>query len=191
MKVVAFNGSSRTDGNTAMMTRWVFDELEAEGIETELIQGFATKINPCIACYKCTEKKDRRCQVPGDLANDFIAKMAEADGIILASPVYFSDATPQMRALIDRCGFVGRANGGMFRRKVGAAIVAARRGGAIHTFDTLNHFFLISEMIVPGSSYWNMGFGLQKGDVEKDQEAKATMQTLGKHMAWLMKKIAD
>ena len=191
MKVVAFNGSSRKDGNTAMMIRWVFEELEAEGVETELIQGLTNKINPCIACYKCGQAKDRRCQVEGDQANQYIAKMAEADGIILGSPVYFANATPQIRALIDRCGFVGRANGGMFRRKVGAAVVVARRAGMVNTFNTLNHFFFISEMIVPGSSYWNLGHGLNKGDVEKDQEAQATMRTLGQSMAWLMKKIAD
>ncbi len=190
MKVIAFNGSSRKDGNTAIMIRWVFGELEKEGIGTELYQMKGKKINGCIACFKCMQNKDQRCSVEKDIVNECIEKMLEADGVILASPVYFADVTPQIKSLMDRSGMVGIANGGMFRRKVGASVVAARRGGAIHTFDSLNHFFFINQMIVPGSSYWNMGFGLQPGDVEKDEEAKGTMVTLGQNMAWLLKKIA-
>jgi len=190
MKVIAFNGSSRKDGNTAIMIRWVFGELEKEGIGTELYQMKGKKINGCIACFKCMQNKDQRCSVEKDVVNECIEKMLEADGVILASPVYFADLTPQIKSLMDLSGMVGIANGGMFRRKVGASVVAARRGGAIHTFDSLNHFFFISQMIVPGSSYWNMGFGLQPGDVEKDEEAKGTMVTLGQNMAWLLKKIA-
>ena len=189
MKVIAFNGSARKDGNTATMVRWVFEELEKEGIETELYQMKGKKINGCIACFKCMQNLDQRCSVDNDVVNECIEKMLEADGIILASPVYFADVTPQIKALMDRSGMVGIANGSMFRRKVGASVVAARRGGAIHTFDSLNHFFFISQMIVPGSSYWNMGFGLQPGDVEQDEEAKGTMVTLGQNMAWLLKKI--
>jgi multimeric flavodoxin WrbA len=190
MKVIGFNGSSRKDGNTAIMINWVFEELEKEGIETELYQMHGKQIDGCIACNKCFKNRDQRCSVDTDVLNECIEKMVEADAIILASPVYFSDVTPQIKALMDRAGLVGLANGGMWRRKVGASVVAARRGGAIHTFDSLNHFFFISEMIVPGSSYWNMGFGLGVGEVEKDDEAKRTMNTLGKHMAWLLKKIA-
>lgn len=191
MKVIAFNGSSRKDGNTAIMIRWVFGELEKEGIGTELYQMKGKKINGCIACFKCMQNKNQRCSVEKDVINECIEKMLEADGVILASPVYFADVTPQIKSLMDRSGMVGIANGGMFRRKVGASVVAARRGGAIHTFDSLNHFFFINQMIVPGSSYWNMGFGLQPGDVEKDEEAKGTMVTLGQNMAWLLKKIVD
>ena len=190
MKVIGFNGSARKDGNTATMIRWVFEELEKEGIETELYQMKGKKINGCIACFKCMQNKNQRCSVEKDVINECIEKMLEADGVILASPVYFADVTPQIKSLMDRSGMVGIANGGMFRRKVGASVVAARRGGAIHTFDSLNHFFFISQMIVPGSSYWNMGFGLQPGEVEKDEEAKGTMVTLGQNMAWLLKKIA-
>ena len=115
--------------------------------------------------------------------------MAAANGIILGSPTYFSMMTSEMKALIDRSGFVGRANGDLFKRKVGAAVVAVRRAGGIPTFDAINHFFLISQMIVPGSSYWNVGIGLAKGDVEKDEEGLKTMDDLGKNMAWLLKKI--
>ena len=117
--------------------------------------------------------------------------MLEADGIILASPTYFTDVSTEMKALIDRAGFVAKANQDMFRRKVGASVVAVRRAGAIHAFDTMNHFFFISQMIVPGSSYWNIGLGLAPGDVETDDEGIMTMQTLGSNMAWLMKKINE
>jgi len=115
--------------------------------------------------------------------------MIEADGILLASPTYFADVTAEMKAFIDRCGMIGKANGDLFQRKVGAAIISVRRGGAIHAFDTINHFFLISQMIIPGSSYWNMGLGGNPGDVESDEEGLATMELLGHNMAWLLKKI--
>jgi len=189
MKVIAFNGSARKDGNTAILVNTVFKELKKAGIETEMVQLSGKKIRGCIACGKCYEKKDKRCVVTNDILNDCIEKMVAADGIILASPTYFTDVSTEMKALIDRAGYVARANDHMFQRKVGAAVVAARRAGAIHTFDTLNHFFLISQMVVPGSSYWNIVMGLAPGDVKKDKEGLATMKTLGTNMAWLMKKL--
>jgi multimeric flavodoxin WrbA len=189
MKVVAFNGSARKDGNTAILINYVLAELRKEGIETEMVQLAGQKIHGCIACYQCLKNKDQQCAVKDDVANDCIKKMIVADGIILGSPTYFSGVTTEMKALIDRSGFVARANGDMFKRKVGAAVVAVRRGGEIHAFDSINHFFLIEQMIVPGSIYWNMGFGLQKGDVEKDEEGIRTMKVLGQNMAWVMKKI--
>ena len=189
MKVIAFNGSARKDGNTAILVNTVFKELKKAGIETEMVQLSGKKIRGCIACGKCYENKDKRCVVTNDILNDCIEKMVAADGIILASPTYFTDVSSEMKALIDRAGYVARANDHMFQHKVGAAVVAARRAGAIHTFDTLNHFFLISQMIVPGSSYWNIGMGLAPGDVKKDKEGLATMKTLGTNMAWLMKKL--
>ncbi len=188
MKVVAFNGSARTDGNTAVLIRRVFEELGKAGIETELYQLAGRKIHGCAACYKCVENRDGRCAVDDDVANECIAKMVEADGIILGSPTYFADVTTEMKALIDRAGFVARANPGLLRRKVGAAVVAVRRAGSIHAFDTLNHFFLISEMIVPGSTYWNLGIGRGKGEVADDEEGMETMAVLGAHMAWLLEK---
>jgi multimeric flavodoxin WrbA len=189
MKVVAFNGSARKDGNTAILVRQVFAELEAEGIETELVQLAGQIIRGCTACGGCRENKNRRCAVEGDIINDCIAKMLAADGIIIASPTYFADLTSETKALIDRAGYVARANGDMLKRKVGAAVVAARRTGAIHAFDSINHFFLIGQMIVPGSSYWNIGIGRAKGDVENDEEGLKTMQTLGQNIAWLLKKL--
>ena len=191
MKVVAFNGSARKNGNTAILIRKVFAELEAEGIETELVQLAGKPIKGCIACAKCYKNKDKRCAVDNDVINECIEKMVEADGIILGSPTYFSDVSTEMKALIDRAGFVARANSDMFQRKPGAAVVAVRRAGALHVFDSINHFFLISQMIVPGSFYWNVGIGLNPGDVEQDSEGMETMQILGKNMAWLLKKIND
>jgi len=189
MKVIAFNGSARKDGNTAILINQVFSELEKQDIETEMIQLSGQKIQGCIACYKCFENKDQRCSVKNDIVNECIEKMLQADGVILASPTYFADVSAELKALIDRAGLVAKANGDMFRRKVGAAIVAVRRGGSVHAFDSMNHFFLISQMIIPGSCYWNMGFGLEIGDVEKDEEGLQTMRTLGQNIAWLLKKI--
>ena len=189
MKVVAFNGSPRKEGNTASLIKQVLEELEKEGIETETVQVGGKSIHGCTACTKCFENKDRKCVIDKDIVNDCIEKMFEADGIILASPTYFADLTPEIKALIDRAGFVAIANGSIFKRKVGAAVVAVRRAGAIHAFDSINHFFTISQMIIPGSSYWNIGMGLVEGDVEKDEEGIQTMQVLGQNMAWLLKKL--
>jgi multimeric flavodoxin WrbA len=189
MKVVAINGSARKDGNTAILIRRVFSVLESEGIETELIQLAGEQIHGCMACGTCRKVKNMECKIVNDNVNEYIKKMVEADGIILGSPTYFSMMSPELKALIDRAGFVAMANGGLFKRKVGAAVVAVRRAGGVPTFDAINHFFLISQMIVPGSSYWNVGIGLNPGDVEKDAEGLKTMDDLGKNMAWLLKQL--
>jgi multimeric flavodoxin WrbA len=191
MKVVAFNGSARKDGNTAMLVEMVFKELKKEKIKTELVQLAGKKIRGCTACGKCFTNQDKRCVIKNDVLNECIEKMLEADGIILASPTYFTDVSTEMKALIDRAGFVAKVNQDMFRRKVGASVVAVRRGGAIHAFDTMNHFFFISQMVVPGSSYWNIGIGLAPSDVKNDDEGVMTMKTLGANMAWLMKKVSE
>lgn len=191
MNVVAINGSARRDGNTAMLIQTVFDELEPAGIRTEMIQlAGRNPIRGCTACRTCFERKNQRCVIEDDMINECIAKMAAADGIILGSPVYFADITAEMKALIDRAGFVGRANHHLFRRKVGAAVLAMRRAGAIHALASINHFFFIHQMIVPGSSYWNLGLGRGKGDVAQDAEGLETMKTLGQNMAWLLQKLA-
>lgn len=188
-KVVAFNGSARKGGNTAILLRYTLAELEKEGIETELVELAGKTIHGCLSCRECSSRKDRRCSQKNDIGNMCIEKMEQADGILLGSPTYVSDISPEIKALMDRACLVARANGGMFRRKVGAAVVAVRRAGAVHAFDSLNHFFLITEMIVPGSSYWNIAIGNQVGDVEKDEEGIQTMKTLGQNMAWLLKKL--
>ena len=189
MKVVAFNGSPRKQGNTFLLVNHVFAQLQKEGIDTELVSLTGTPLRGCTACGVCMSRLDRRCVIDSDLINDCIDKMSTADGIILASPTYFSDVTAEMKALIDRAGMVTRANGDMLRRKVGAAVVAVRRGGAGHVFNTMNHFFLISQMVVPGSNYWNFAIGRQIGEVEQDEEGMQTMEVLGQNMAWLLKKL--
>ena len=189
MKVIAFNGSPRKDGNCSILIGHVLEALRKEGVETETFQLGGNLVRGCSACYQCFKKKDRRCAVEGDVINECIGKMESADGIVLASPTYFADLTTEMKALIDRAGFVSKANGDMLRRKVGAAVVAVRRAGAIHAFDSINHFFLINQMIVPGASYWNIGIGREKGDVSKDEEGLRTMRVLGENMAWLLKKV--
>ena len=189
MKVLAINGSARKNGNTAIMINTLLAELTAEGIETELVQLAGQDLRGCLACYKCFETKDKKCIQKKDSVNELIEKMHDADGIVLGSPTYFANVTSNMKSLIDRAGLVSIANGRLFARKVGAAVVTARRGGAIHTFNSLNHFFFISEMVVPGSTYWNMGFGREIGEVNGDEEGLRTMSTLGKNMAWLLKKI--
>jgi multimeric flavodoxin WrbA len=186
MKVVAFNGSPREDGNTTILINHVFRELEKEGVETELVQLSGKKIHGCIACFKCFENKDQRCAVKEDFANECIEKMVKAEGIILGSPVYFTDVTAEMKALIDRAGFVSMANGGMYKNKVGAAVVAVRRSGAVHTLDTLSHFFLAGQMIIIGRG---IGVGKDKGEVEKDEEGIQSVKVLGQRMAWLLKKL--
>jgi len=186
MKVVGFNGSPRKDGNTSILIKRVFAELEKQGIATELVQLSDKEIRGCIACYKCTQNKDRRCAVKTDAANEYIEKMLAADGIVLGSPVYFNDVTPEMKALIDRAGFVSRSNGRMFRNKVGGAVVAVRRAGAIRTLDTMDHFFLAGEMVIVGRA---IGVGMDKGEVEKDEEGINMVKSLGQRMAWLLGKM--
>ena len=189
MKVVAFNGSPRREGNTKILIDTVFSVLEKEGIETERIQLGNKLVHGCTACGKCKENQNGKCHIRNDHLNYCIEKMIEADGIIIGSPVYFADVTTEVKALIDIAGYVTRANGHLLKRKVGAGVIAVRRGGAMPTFETLNNFFLINQMIVPGSSYWNFAFGRNPGEVLEDEEGMQTMYTLAENMAWLMKKI--
>ncbi|NPV03928.1 MAG: flavodoxin family protein [Syntrophaceae bacterium] len=189
MKVIAFNGSARKDGNTAILLNAVLDEIRKEGIGTELYQLAGKKIQGCIACYKCMKNKDKRCAVTKDIVNECIEKMIEADGILLGSPTYFADVSAATRALIERAGYVARANDYMFKRKVGAGVVAVRRGGAIHAFNSLNLFFFYQQIINPGSSYWAFGVGRDPGEVLNDAEGMQTMKTLGQNLAWLLKKV--
>jgi len=189
MKVVAINGSARKNGNTSILIKKVFEPLQEQGFECEQIQLAGHTIGGCRACYKCSTKKNNHCSFEGDIVNECLDKMREADAIILGSPVYVTDVSSEMKALIDRACLVSRSNGSFFKRKIGAAVMAVRRGGAVHAFDTMNHFFTISEMIVVGSSYWNFAFGREIGDVTRDEEGLQTMKDLGENMAWLLKKI--
>jgi multimeric flavodoxin WrbA len=189
MKVLAINGSPRKGGNTELMIRKVLEPLEKAGIETELIQIGGKMLRGCLACEECMEMLNNTCIIKNDEINGLIQKMIEADGIILGSPTYFADVTAELKAFIDRVGYVSFANGGLFRHKVGAAVVAVRRGGATHVFDTINHFFQINQMFVVGSTYWNMGFGLLPGEVLEDKEGMLNMENLGESMAYLLGKL--
>jgi multimeric flavodoxin WrbA len=189
MKVVGINGSPRKDGNTAILIKTVFAELEREGIETELIQLSGKVMDGCVACWACQNNHMQWCAKTDDFFNECFGKMAAADGIILGSPVYSAGVTSQLKALIDRASVILAGNKGMFRHKVGATVIAARRGGAISAFDTLNNFMYSREMILVGSTYWNMVYGKDVGDVLRDAEGMANMKDLGQNMAWLLKKI--
>ena len=190
MKVVAFSGSARKNGNTALLLETVLAPMAVTGIDTELVQLAGQDIHGCRACFVCFKKKNGRCAFDDDVVNECVAKMKDADAVILGSPTYFADISPEMKALIDRCGMVSRANDDMLKRKLGAAVVAVRRAGAIHAFQSMNSFFLINQMIVVGSKYWNIGIGREKGEVAQDEEGMSTMQVLGENMAWLLKKIS-
>ena len=185
MKAVAINGSPRKGGNTEILLQKALAPLAAAGWETEFIQLGGRPIRGCQACYRCFDLKNSRCSQKDEIFNECFAKMAAADAIILGSPTYFTDVSAEMKALLDRAGLVALANGGLFRGKVGAAVVAVRRGGGTHAFDTMNHMFLMSGAIVPGSTYWNLGFGREKGEVAGDDEAARNMKDLGQTIAWL------
>jgi len=189
MKVLGINCSPRRGGNTEILLNEVFKSIEKEGIKTELFHLGGKKVSGCIACMKCKKKKDGFCHQKNDVINECIKKMMKADAIIIGSPVYFADITADAKALIEVAGYALRAAGNPLRRKPAAAVIAVRRAGAIHSFHSINNFFLINEMIVVGSSYWNVGIGREKGDVLKDEEGLKTMQVLGENMAWTLKKL--
>ena len=190
MKVVAFIGSARKDGNTKALVRHVFAELESEGIDCELIELAGKRCHGCTACMKCADTKDGTCSGVRDfISEECIPKAQAADGIIIASPVYFADVTAETKALIDRLGYASGQGGNRLARKVGAGVIAVRRAGAIHALDTINHLFLIREMVIVGSSYWNIAIGRAPGEVENDEEGIRTMRTLGRNMAWTLEKL--
>ena len=189
MKVIAINGSPRKNGNTSTLIQAVFEELNAQGIETEEINVGTKNFRGCLACMKCAEKLDGHCIIKNDSLNEIIDKMREANGIILGSPVYCADISGQIKSFIDRVSFVSAVNGNIMTRKVGASVLAVRRAGALTAFHSLNSFFTILEMVVVGSTYWNMGFGMEEGEVNQDEEGMQTMRNLGKNMAWLIKSI--
>jgi multimeric flavodoxin WrbA len=186
MKVVGFNGSPRKNGNTALLIKRVFRGLENEGIETEFIQLHYKRIHGCISCHQCEQNKDRRCAVNDDSANEYVEKILQAQGIVLGSPSYFSGVTPEMKALIDRAGFVSRQNGMMFRNKVGCMVSAARRVGGVQTADCMSHFFLSTDMVIVGRA---VGMGGEKGEVEKDEPGMRLAEALGQRMALVLKKL--
>lgn len=186
MKVLAINSSARKDGNTAILINTVFEELHQAGIETEMVQLSGKIIEPCKACWACGGRKN--CVHKKDLFQEIFNKMTQADGIILGSPVYTANISANMQALLERASVVTDMNRNeiLFWHKVGAAVTAARRGGALNALDAMNHFFMLQNMFIVGSSYWPMAYGQMPGDVEKDEEGLATMKNLGRNMAHLL-----
>jgi len=189
MKVLGINCSPRKGGNTEILLKEVFKALEENGVKTEFFQLGGKKVNGCQACMKCRKAKDGQCHQDNEVLNRCMRKMVEADGIIIGSPTYFSDLSTEAKALIDVSGYALRGAGNPLKKKLGAAVVAVRRAGGIHVFDSINHFYLINEMIIPGSSYWNIGIGREKGEVKEDAEGMETMRKLGENMAWLLKRL--
>lgn len=191
MKVLGINSSARKDSNTAILMEKVFEALNKEGIETEMIQLSGKIIEPCKACLACGGK--RNCVHKKDQFQDIFEKMTQADGIILGSPVYTANISANMQALLERASVVTDMNRkeNLFRHKVGAAITAARRGGALNVLDAMNHFFMLQNMFIVGSTYWPMAYGQMPGDVQKDEEGLATMSNLGQNMAYLLKALEE
>ena len=191
MKVLGISGSPRAGGNTDVLVKLALDILAQEGIQTEFLSLADRPIKPCLGCAGCAKSDTVRCVQEDPAFEGMVERFMEADGVLVGSPVYFGSATPQTMALLHRVGYVSRQNDNFLRRKVGAAIAVGRRAGQNFTLAQINYFFLLSEMIIPGSTYWNMAFGRQKGEVNNDQEGLDTIRNLAKNMAWLMKKLAD
>ena len=189
MKVVAFNGSPRKEGNTYHAIKMVADELEKEGIEVEIIHVGNKTIKGCLACGACARNKNEKCITENDEVNEWIQKMKEADGILLGSPVHYSAIAGTMKSFLDRAFYV--ANTGMFKNKVGASVVAVRRSGGVTTFNQLNNYINYAEMLMPSSNYWNVIHGTKPGDAMEDEEGKQIMRVLGKNMAYLLKLVQN
>lgn len=192
MKVIGINGSSRKDGNTAILIRTVFEELHKNGIETELIQLPEVNMNPCKlcegeTCLACLEKGS--CVFKKDDFHVIFDKIKESDGLVLGSPVYGADISAKMKNFIDRLGIASLGDAKVLQHKPGAAVSAVRRAGGMTAVDTLNHFMLFREMLVVGSTYWNMVYGKDVGDVLNDDEGMANMRNIGENMAWLLKRL--
>ncbi len=190
MKVIAINGSTKKDGNTSIIIEAIFSELKKSGVETEMINLANNKISGCVGCGNCFKSKDNKCIFKNDIVNECIEKMLEADGIILASPVYFADVTANMKALLERVGMVASANDNLFKHKVGASVVAVRRGAATRAFDTMNYFLHYNQMYLVGGTYWNMVYGKEAGEVLNDAEGMKNMESIGQNMTWLLNKIS-
>lgn len=189
MRVLLFNGSPRLNGNTMAMLRLAGAEMESEGIACEYIQLGGLPLRGCMACGGCRKESPPRCAMDSDPVNGWIDRIAQADGLLIGSPVYFGSVSSAVKSFIDRVGYVVRSRPEALRRKPAAAVVSVRRAGALTTFDTINHFFSIAEMVVVGSSYWNMTLSRDLEDWKKDEEGIATMKTLGQNMAWALKRL--
>ena len=190
MKVVAINGSPKEAGNTYHALKIVTDELEKQGIETEILHVGNKNIHGCVACGGCAKNKNEKCVI-NDYVNEAIQIMKQADGIIIGSPVYYASMAGTMKCFLDRAFYVAGANGGLYRHKVGASVVAVRRSGEVATFDHLNHYFTLAEMFLPSSNYWNVIHGRMPGEALQDEEGVQIMRILGKNMAFLLNAVAQ
>lgn len=189
MKVIAINGSPRKGGNTEQMLNMVLEPISKAGIETKIIQVGGTDIHGCRGCWACTKIKNGKCVFNDDMLNGILEEVFSADALILGTPSYFSDMTPELKAFIDRAGVVAGSIGNPLKHKIGAAVVAQRRGGGSAIQATIHHMFLMREMIIPGSLYWNFGFGREKGEVQSDEECMRNMTNLGENIVWLLEKL--
>jgi multimeric flavodoxin WrbA len=186
MKVLGINGSPREGGNTDAILKMAFEPLQEAGIETEIVRIGGQGIRGCTACMACFRNRNKRCIIETDMLNEVVARFDEVDGIVLGSPTYFADVTADIKAFMDRAGFVSNANGGMLRHKAGASVTAVRRGGAIHTLDSMNHWLHYMQTFMVGSSYWNMVYCREPGEAASDAEGVKTMRNLGLNMAHLL-----
>jgi multimeric flavodoxin WrbA len=191
MLAVAVNGRPHKNGNTAELLHLVLRPLQEAGWESKLLQVGGSGIKPCRACFKCHKLKNNSCSLEADRFNEIMPELVKADAIILGSPTYFGNLTPEMKSLIDRAGIVSMGNGRLFQGKIGAGVAAVRRAGAVAVVDAMNRFFFLSSMIVPGSTYWNMAYGLMPGEALKDEEGVNNMTHLGRMIAWLGGAVKD
>jgi multimeric flavodoxin WrbA len=187
MKVIAINGSPNKEGNTWHALTMVGSKLKEQGIEFEILHIGNKAIRGCLACGKCRLTRDEKCSINTDMLNESIQVMKTADGLILGAPVHYAGIPGTMKSFLDRAFYVAGSNGGLFRQKVGAAVVAVRRTGGSATFDSLNHYLTYSEMILASSNYWNIIHGRMPGEVVQDAEGVQIMEVLGNNMAWLLK----
>ena len=186
MNVVLLNGSPRKEGNTKQALLIIAAELNEEGIETEIINLGGHVFSGCRACGGCGRNKDGKCVID-DGMNDIINSVFNADGLVIGSPTYFANVTTEVKAFIDRCGYVSKSCGGLLKGKSGAAAVVARRAGADFVYAAINFFFGIAEMPIATSSYWNLALARDIGEMQKDEEGIRTFKTLGKNLASLIK----
>jgi len=186
MKVLLVNGSPNKDGCTFTALSEVASALKGEGVESEIFHIGVKPVRGCTACGKCFEHRNNKCIFTDDVCNELSAKIAEADGLVVGSPVYYSGPNGALCALLDRVFYSASRS---FKHKPAACVVSCRRGGASAAFDRLNKYFTISEMPVVSSQYWNAVHGHKADDVRKDLEGLQIMRTLGRNMAWLLKNI--
>lgn len=188
-KAVGICGSPRANGNTELLVNRCLAHLEANGVAVQFIPLAGKTIKPCGACGVCGKRQDGTCSIKDDDFDAVFTEMKQADIIVVGSPVYFGSATPQTMSLLDRAGYVSRANGHLLSRKIGGPIVVARRAGQNFTYAQLMYWYMINDMIVPGSTYWNIAFGRAAGEAANDEEGLATIDRFAENLEWLASRL--